>query len=313
VQHHIAHVLSCLAENEVALPALGVAWDGTGLGTDGTIWGGEFFRVTDESVERVAHWRPFRLPGGDAAAKEPRRAALGLLHELASAREGGTFQPSHELARSFTAEELTTLTKMLEHGVNAPWCCSVGRLFDAVAALVGLRFRNTFEGQTAMELEFAAADVATEEAYQIRDAECGARNGDRHRHVLVLDWEPMIGGILADVARGVAVGEISARFHNTLVEAIVRVANAVGCERVALSGGCFQNRHLTERAVMRLRARGFQPYWHQRVPTNDGGIALGQVVAALRQPRFAAADVGPHLSNSSQTRAGSRGLLQAMT
>lgn len=278
VQHHIAHVLSCLAENEVALPALGVAWDGTGLGTDGTIWGGEFFHVTEESVERVAHWRPFRLPGGDAAAKEPRRVALGLRHELTHRATGADKTLCHmqqSFVSAFSPPELAALEAMLARGVNSPWCCSVGRLFDAVASLVGLRQLMRFEGQAAMELEFALDGCATDEAYHLPLV--------NREKAGVLDWAPMIEAILCDLKRGVSIGEISARFHNTLAEALVLVAKQVGCERVALSGGCFQNRYLTERGVLRLRAEGFQPYWHQRVPTNDGGIALGQIVAAQRE------------------------------
>lgn len=273
VQHHIAHVLSCVAENEVALPALGVAWDGTGLGTDGTIWGGEFFRVTEESVERVAQLRPFRLPGGDAAVKEPRRAAFGLLHELCGANVGNC--KGLPTIAAFSDPELAAMRTMLERGLNSPWCSSIGRLFDAVASLVGLRQEMRFEGQAAMELEFALEGGATGEAYHLPLVARGK--------TCVLDWAPMIEAIISDAKQGLPVGEISAKFHNALAEGLVQVARRMDCPRVALSGGCFQNRYLTERTVTRLREEGFQPYWHQRVPTNDGGIALGQVAAAGRQ------------------------------
>ena len=275
VQHHIAHVLSCIAENELEPPVLGVAWDGTGYGLDGTIWGGEFFLVTEHNIERVAHLRLFRLPGGDAAVKEPRRAALGLLHEIF----GNDLFRQHDckLLEAFSAAELGTLTTMLARGLNSPSCCSVGRLFDAVASLTGSRQQMRFEGQAAMELEFALDGVETEDHYDLPLVTCHS--------LLVLDWSPMIQAILADVARKASVAVISAKFHNALAEAIVAVARQVGEARVALSGGCFQNRYLTERTVTRLRDEGFQPYWHQRVPTNDGGIALGQVVAAIREVR----------------------------
>jgi hydrogenase maturation protein HypF len=151
----------------------------------------------------------------------------------------------------------------------------VGRLFDAVAALTGLRQVVRFEGQAAMELEFALDGAQTDEAYPLSLV-------TRHSPLL-LDWAQLIEAILADVQQGISVGAISAKFHNALVEAIVCVARHVGERRVALSGGCFQNRYLTERAVMRLRTEGFLPYWHQRVPPNDGGIALGQIVAARRE------------------------------
>ncbi len=294
VQHHIAHVLSCMAENEIAPPALGVSWDGTGYGTDGTIWGGEFFLVTDESIERIAHLRPFRLPGGDKAVKEPRRAALGLVHELSCVQSNLLTQVHQKVARAFSSRELATLKTMLAKNLNSPVTTSMGRLFDAVASLINLRQQIRFEGQAAMELEFALDGVETDEAYPLPIADCrlpienaggNAIDASRitHHASRILDWSPMIEAILADVKNGIPVGAISAKFHNALAEGIVAVAKRAGQNRVVLSGGCFQNRYLTERAVRRLQAEGFRPYWHQRVPPNDGGIALGQVVAALRQ------------------------------
>ncbi|MGO8836207.1 MAG: carbamoyltransferase HypF [Limisphaerales bacterium] len=297
VQHHIAHVLSCMAENEITPPALGVSWDGTGYGLDGTVWGGEFFLVTDNQVERIAHLRPFRLPGGDQAVKEPRRTALGLLHEMS----GGSIFSEHSVRRegapnrsrggcaplaAFSSAELATLEAMLVKKLNSPVTTSLGRLFDAVASLIDLRQRIRFEGQAAMELEFALDGIETDEAYRLpiekpatapNKSEIGNRKSE-----MILDWSPMIEAILTDVRQGVNVGTISARFHNTLAESVVAVAKRAGQDRVVLSGGCFQNRYLTERTVRRLQAEGFRPYWHQRVPPNDGGIALGQVIAALR-------------------------------
>jgi hydrogenase maturation protein HypF len=273
VQHHIAHVLSCMAENEIAPPVLGVSWDGTGYGLDGTVWGGEFFLVTDENVERIAHLRPFRLPGGDKAVKEPRRTALGLLHEIS----GDAIFERKNVApvAAFSAPELATLKTMLAKKLNAPVTTSMGRLFDAVASLINLRQQIRFEGQAAMELEFALDGIETDDHYNLPLV-------TRHPS-LVLDWSRMVQEILTDVERKIPIGEISARFHNALAESIVAVAKRAGQNRVVLSGGCFQNRYLTERAVRRLSAEGFRPYWHQRVPPNDGGIALGQVVAALRR------------------------------
>lgn len=295
VQHHIAHVFSGMAENELSPPVLGVAWDGTGYGLDGTIWGGEFFIVTDETVGRIAYLRPFQLPGGDQAIKEPRRVALGLLYEMLG---GAIFDRADLLpVAAFSKAELTTIKTMLAKKLNSPVTSSMGRLFDAVASLVKLRQQMHFEGQAAMELEFALDGVETEEAYALRIAGCEVRTTAREDHrragqaarptsvpnsELVLDWSPMIEAIQLDVKAGVAIGGISAKFHNALVEAIMAVARQAGQKRVVLSGGCFQNRYLTERAVRRLQAEGFQPYWHQRVPPNDGGIALGQVIAALR-------------------------------
>ena len=295
VQHHIAHVLSCMAENELSPPALGVSWDGTGYGLDGTIWGGEFFLVTGKTIERAAHLRPFRLPGGERAVKEPRRTALGLLYEM----YGAAVFERKDLApvAAFSKTELAASKTMLAKQLNSPVTTSMGRLFDAVASLVNLRQQTHFEGQAAMELEFALEGIDTEEAYKLSIADCEVRAAARGDHrsagqaarpaktpnsAFVLDWSAMVEAILSDVKAGTSVGKISARFHNALVEAIIAVARHVGENHVVLTGGCFQNRYLTERAVRRLQAEGFQPYWHQRVPPNDGGIALGQVIAALR-------------------------------
>ena len=290
VQHHIAHILSCMADNEIEPPALGVSWDGTGYGLDGTIWGGEFFQVVDKEVKRIAHLRPFRLPGGDKAAREPRRPAIGLLFEMFGE---AAFEKTHlPPFQDIPAVELSALKGMLRRKLNSPESSSMGRLFDAVASLIGLRQQMRYEGQAAMELEFALDGIATEEAYQLPIADCRlpiekmppadtSRIGGR-KSAMVLDWSPTIEAIVSDVQNGVAGGRISAKFHNALAEAVVAVAKRVGEQRVVLSGGCFQNRYLTERTVRRLQTEGFQPYWHQRVPPNDGGIALGQVIAALR-------------------------------
>jgi hydrogenase maturation protein HypF len=272
VQHHYAHILSCMTENEVASPALGVSWDGTGYGTDGTIWGGEFLLVNDSDFVRFAHLRQFSLPGGEAAIREPRRTALGLLYE---AYGDSIFESDRMLPPAvFTSSEVTVLRGMLTKGINTPMTSSAGRLFDAVAALLGLCRRATFEGEAAMALEFAIGDIRSDESYPF---EFGM-----HESILTLDWKPAIAQVIADRDNGVATALVSARFHNTLVEMIVAVAKRCSQEKIALSGGCFQNRYLTERTINRLRAEGFHPYWHQRVPPNDGGIALGQIVAAAR-------------------------------
>jgi hydrogenase maturation protein HypF len=270
IQHHYAHVAACMAENELEGSVLGVSWDGTGYGTDGTIWGGEFLLTDETSFARVAHWRQFGLPGGEAAIKEPRRVGLGLLFALlgAQAFERQDLFP----VRSFSDSELPVLRQMLERGLQSPVTSSVGRLFDAVASLVGLRQRVRFEGQAAMELEFSI-ESDHDEAYPL-----ALREG----RPLIVDWEPMIHRILQDLEQGATIGVVAALFHNTLVEAIVQVARKVQQSRIVLTGGCFQNRYLTERAVRRLREAGFKPYWHQRVPPNDGGIALGQIAAAMR-------------------------------
>jgi hydrogenase maturation protein HypF len=271
VQHHVAHVWACLAEHGLGPPSLGVTWDGTGYGLDGTVWGGEFFVVTAEGFERVGRFRRFRLPGGEVAIQEPRRAALGLLYQLFGER---AFEMNYLApVRVFSQQELAILDKMLKQGVNAPITSSVGRLFDALASLLGLYQRTSFEGQAAMALEFAAEGAQTDEHYPFAIIDCSSE-------ISVVDWGPIIQGILQDVRRGVPVAEIAQAFHNTLAETIVAVAKRVGLEQVVLSGGCFQNKSLAERALERLRAAGFMPYTHEQVPPNDGGIALGQIAAA---------------------------------
>lgn len=276
VQHHIAHVLSCMADNELEPPVLGVSWDGTGYAPNGVIWGGEFFLVADKSADRVASLRPFRLPGGDKAVREPRRPGIGLLYELFGE---AAFEMKHlPPFQDIPAVQLSALKGMLRRKLNSPETSSMGRLFDAVASLIGLRQQMRYEGQAAMELEFALDGIETDEQYPLPLVT---------RHLsLVLDWSPMIEAILSDVQKGVAIGKISAKFHNALAEGVVKVTKQVGEKRAVLSGGCFQNCYLTERTVRRLQAEGFQPYWHQRVPPNDGGIALGQVVAAIRDQQI---------------------------
>ncbi|HQZ96853.1 MAG TPA: carbamoyltransferase HypF [Pyrinomonadaceae bacterium] len=276
VQHHYAHILSCMAENDLEGSVLGIAWDGTGYGGDGTIWGGEFLRVDADGFTRAAHFRTFPLPGGDKAVREPRRVALGILFE----ELGDHVFSMDDLhpVKSFDTSELALIKSMLVKHINSPMTSSVGRLFDAVSSIIGLRQTVRFEGQAAMELEFAISALHPDERY-----DCSLTTGEDG--CLVVDWGRAISDIIADTQSGVCRALISARFHNMLVETIISVAKRVGENAVALSGGCFQNKYLLERAVDRLREEGFRPYWHQRVPTNDGGIALGQTIAAARYVR----------------------------
>ncbi len=285
VQHHLAHVLSCMAENEIAPPVLGVSWDGTGFGLDGTIWGGEFLTVTGTAAVRLASFRPFPLPGGDSAVQEPRRTALALLHEVFGA-EAWTMTDLPAVA-AFDERDRQILRTMIERRVNTPLTSSVGRLFDAAASMAGLRQRVRYEGQAAMELEFALDGVHVEDGYPVVVHETPA-SGSAHGKgmsalaappAFVLQWEGLVRALVADLRAGRSVGTVSARFHNGLAESVVEVARRAAIERVVLSGGCFQNRYLLERTIARLRAEGFRPAWHQRIPPNDGGISLGQVAA----------------------------------
>jgi len=295
VQHHYAHVLACMAENGIESPVLGISWDGSGYGTDGTIWGGEFLAIDDSGYRRVAHLRTFRLPGSETAVKEPRRSAAGLLYEMFGdeAFERTYLAPME----AFTREERSVLRAMLGKGLNSPMTSSAGRIFDAVSSLIGLRQVVGYEGQAAMELEFLATGSDETKGYTINVEPARADIFNQQGQPLVVDWARMVVEVLLDTGHGVSKATIARKFHNTLAEAMVAVAKAVSADlalqptggahgwqnrAVALSGGCFQNKLLTELAVSRLREEGFKVYWHQRIPPNDGGIALGQIVAASR-------------------------------
>jgi hydrogenase maturation protein HypF len=245
--------------------------------------------------------RPFRLLGGDAAVYEPRRVALALLCEIYgdAALEMDDLTP----VRAFSLSERHLLGRMLVRGVNAPVSTSAGRLFDGVAALIGLQQEVSFEGQAAMALEFEADQIErntypipliqrktdeTSEGFLLREGKVSSNASLLPRpstSPLILDWQPMVEAILADLRAGIERGIIAARFHAALVDAIVAVARSVGEQRVALTGGCFQNRLLTERAADRLERAGFEVLLHRLIPPNDGGISLGQVAVAAARLR----------------------------
>jgi hydrogenase maturation protein HypF len=269
VQHHHAHILSVMADNQVDTDVLGIAWDGTGLGDDGTIWGGEFLKVDKGSHSRFASLRQFPLLGGERAIREPRRAALALLHECF----GDEFWNLHRLApvADTTDADRRVITSMLTHGVNSPRTSSMGRFFDGIASILGLRQTAEFEGQAAMELEFAVADVDDDDSYPFAVERADCRR---------VDWRPMVRAIVANLDRNIPVGRISSRFHSTLAEIALQIAVSAGIRHVALGGGCFQNRVLLERTISRLRDGGFEVSWSRQVPPNDGGLALGQIIAA---------------------------------
>jgi len=272
VQHHHAHAAACMVEHGLEGPVLALTWDGTGYGPDGTVWGGEALECDGSAFVRRAHLKTFGLPGGDRAVREPRRSALGVLAELdpaLAARCGATW---------FAPEELDVLLTALGQGRHAPRTSSLGRLFDAVAALCGLAPVITFEGQAAMALEFAA-DPRHADAYPLPLRE----DPDDAAGCLVADWRRLVEGVLADRAAGAPVGVVSARFHNALADVALAVARRAGISRVVLSGGCFQNRLLAARVTERLSAAGFNVYNHSEVPPGDGGIALGQLGVVRRR------------------------------
>ena len=290
-------------------PALGVSWDGTGYGLDGTVWGGEFFVVTETAWERVAHLRCFPLPGGERAVKEPRRTALGLLFEMLG--EAALEQEDLAPVRAFSRAERGRLQTMLARRLNTPLTSTpdgssmpsprspacVSKLVSRARPLWSwsspsrackpmklIRFQSvSFRPPPLPTQPFPSGLGPRTSDFAVPTSDFGFRISDFRApasHQLIgRRWSREI---IAEVRRGVPAGTISARFHNTLAEVMVEVARRTGQERVVLSGGCFQNRYLTERAVERLQSAGFGPDWQQRVPPNDGGIALGQAVGALR-------------------------------
>jgi hydrogenase maturation protein HypF len=262
VQHHHAHIVACMAEHGIRGECLGVAFDGTGYGTDGTIWGGEFLLLDDQGFKRCNWLRTFPLPGGEKAIRDPRFTAVGMLFEAGLLND----TRAKKFLRALSAEELTVVRSLLDKAVNCPRTSSMGRLFDGVAALAGLCFCNSFEGEAAMGMEFACAGVEAE-PYPVTVGQ-------------PIDWRPMLTALLANLHDGVDVSVVAGRFHGWLVEVIVQQAIASGQKRVVMSGGCFQNQVLLEASIERLRGAGFEVYWPQRVPPNDRGIALGQAVVA---------------------------------
>ncbi len=268
VQHHVAHVASCMLDAGAEPPLLGVSWDGTGYGPDGTVWGGELISIAEGRTIRAGHLRTFPLPGGERAAREPRRSALGLLSEAG-------MEPPPLLSEAFTEGEMETLRRMLGSGVGCVRTSSMGRLFDAVASLCGLRQVITFEGEAAMLLEHAAGTCGG-----VDDPPYGAALTGGEGGALVMDWEPLLRGVMRDLASGLEVGRVSARFHRTLARWVLEAALALDLDRVALTGGCFQNARLLSETVRLLRGAGLQPLLHRRIPPNDGGIAPGQLYAA---------------------------------
>ena len=271
VQHHVAHVAACMAEHGLEDTVLGVAWDGAGLGDDGTLWGGEFFRLKPGRYRRIAHLHPFRLPGGEAAIREPRRAAIGVLWAL----DGGLKPERAGLApiTDLTDEERRIFSGLLSRGVNAPATSGAGRLFDAAAALTGLRLRASYQGQAAAELEWAINGLETDQIYPF---ELAPQTGQAADSPWIVDWRPMMRGLLADLSVAMPVPMIATKFHNSLVEMIASVVEWQRIDRVVFGGGCFQNKYLTERMTHRMLAMGVTPFFPRSVPPNDGGISLGQ-------------------------------------
>ena len=271
VQHHHAHIAACMAENQADGPVIGLAFDGTGLGPDGTIWGGEVLVAEYHGFSRAAHLTTVPMPGGAAAIREPWRMALSHLRD---AFGEGLHELNLPLLTAADRHPVAVLLQMMEKRINSPPTSSLGRLFDAVAAITGLRSRAAYEGQAAMELEMIA-DEAESGCYRF------AWEGEG---TLRIATAPIVRAVVRDVRKGVAAAVVSARFHNTLIllfqQLCRHLRGTTGINQVALSGGVFQNSRLLTGLTVALEKNGFDLLTHRLVPANDGGISLGQAVVA---------------------------------
>jgi hydrogenase maturation protein HypF len=274
VQHHHAHLAACMAENGLEGEAIGLIFDGTGYGSDGTIWGGEFLIGGYDNFRRAGHFRQVRLPGGDVAVREPWRMTLAFLH---AALGEAAFAIEHPVTRQLSAEEKPLFLAMLEKGLNSPLTSSCGRLFDALAALLNIRHIVSYDGQAAIELEALAETSEDNGIYRYT-----LISGDEQP--LQLDFSAMFPAILHDLETGVSPAALARRFHASVAQASVaacsRIAVDSGLDRVVLSGGVFQNRLLSEMVYTGLVKQGLQVFTHRLSPPNDGGIALGQAAIA---------------------------------
>ena len=272
VQHHFAHMVGCLAEHGLNEEVIGLMLDGSGFGLDGRIWGGEVLVGDCGSFERCGHFAYLPLPGGARAIREPWRMAVSYLYQAYGEDLRDLPLP---LLERIDRSKIEILVRMIQKGINSPLTSSCGRLFDGVAALIDLRDTVAFEGQAAMELEMIQGRE-NEGPYDFEVL--------RSQETLQILPQPIIRGVVEDVRQGASREQISRRFHRTLVEVLTRVCLILrderGLEKVALGGGVFQNRTLLKEMEARLRAEGFQVFSKSLVPSNDGGISLGQAVAA---------------------------------
>ncbi len=268
VFHHHAHIASCMIENEIEEKVLGVAWDGTGYGRDGKIWGGEFLICDFKDFERFATFREFGLLGGDKAIKEPRRSAIGVLYEIYGE---GVFDMDFEPLKSLSGAEKKIFKSAYKKNLSIFKTTSVGRLFDALSSILGLRQRITFEGQSAMMLEWIAEDykgnLNSFYDFEIRKSEC-----------YVIDWVPLFKGIIEDLKSKREKSFIAYKFHLTLSEIIKKISEISGDYKVLLSGGVFQNKLLKELVFKKIKGR--KVFMHSKIPPNDGGISVGEVIVA---------------------------------
>jgi len=270
VQHHHAHIASCMAEHGLYEKLIGVAFDGVGLGDDGMIWGGEFLVCDLSAYERLSHFEYQQMPGGDKATLNPWRMAVSYLFDIYGKSLIDLDLP---FLQQVQRNELQVVVQMLEKNINCPLTSSAGRLFDAVAGLTGLCMFSDFHAEAPMRLE-GAISGKSEDMYKVESGE-------------IIHVNPMIRQIVADLQNNVPVSGISLKFHNTIIEIIRMGVNSVskktGLKKVVLSGGTFQNRYISERIEKKLQSSGFEVYMNERIPCNDGGIAMGQLAIAAKK------------------------------
>ena len=278
IQHHHAHIAACQAEHGLQGPVLGVAWDGAGFGSDETMWGGEFLLCEDAEFTRMAHVRPFRLPGGEVCMREPRRVALALLYEVFGER---VFELDLPPIQSLGQHMAGSLVAIIDKDVNCPITTSIGRLFDAVSALLGLSQVASFEGEAAMALEFLA-DRAKSQT-QPQPYRIPLTSPSESQEPLVADWRPLISDIVRDISEQKNPSELALRFHHALAMLIANIAEQIQCPQIVLSGGVFQNALLLKLSETALTKRGFAVYTPQLFGPNDGGLSLGQSFITMNQ------------------------------
>ncbi|HET7208265.1 MAG TPA: carbamoyltransferase HypF [Terriglobales bacterium] len=291
IQHHHAHIASCMAENNLEGPVIGFAMDGTGYGTDGQIWGGEVLIADYAGFDRAAHFEYVPMPGGAAAIREPWRMAVSFLYRIWGREFLDLKIP---FVRQLDRSKIELLLTMIDRQVNSPMTSSCGRLFDAVAALLGIRSAVNYEAQAAIELEMCTSDADEDQAYPVTIR--GTPEGS------IIETTSLIRAIVEDITAGVPAGVISARFHSSLAAAFANIAMAIrqrtGLQRVCLSGGTFNNAYLLEKLTSRLESLGFQVFSHSEVPAGDGGLSLGQALVAAHSSPLASPDrsVAQHAS-----------------
>lgn len=272
VQHHHAHIVSCMAENNIKEKVIGVAYDGTGYGDDANIWGGEFLLCDFKKYSRVGHLKYYPLPGGDKAIVEPWRMAYSYLFSIYGSKAKTL---DIDFIRRMDGNSLSIIEKMIDKNINSPLTSSCGRLFDAVSSIIGIRDEISYEGQAAMELEsFCASGIKERYKFSIY------KEGEK----FIIDPQEIFINIIEELKRGIGKDVIAAKFHNTVAEFTLHLCGKIradaGINKIALSGGVFQNKYLTEKIVSLLKDNGFKVFIQRKVPANDGGISLGQAVIA---------------------------------